>query len=120
MNQKIAKMMLNKLGYECETANNGEEAIERIKNSNNEFTLIFMDMQMPIMDGIEATKLLVKEYKSDLPPIIAMTANVMTEDKQRCFNAGMVDYIAKPVQVDRLKKVIIDNSVLNVKKSLLS
>jgi PAS domain S-box-containing protein len=116
MNQKIAKMMLSKLGYECETANNGEEAIEKIKNSNNKYTLVFMDMQMPIMDGIEATKMLVKEYKSNLPPIIAMTANVMTEDKQRCFDAGMVDYIAKPVQVDKLKKVIIDNSIQNVNK----
>ncbi|MDC1175301.1 PAS domain S-box protein [Bacteriovoracaceae bacterium] len=111
LNQKIAKMMLKKLGYECETADNGEEAIEKIKNSNNAFTLIFMDMQMPIMDGIEATKQLVKEYKSNLPPIIAMTANVMIEDKQKCIDAGMVDYIAKPVQVDKLKKVIIDNSI---------
>jgi PAS domain S-box-containing protein len=118
MNQKIARMMLNKLGYECETADNGKEAIEKIKKTNNEYTLIFMDMQMPVMDGIEATQLLVKEYESNLPPIIAMTANVMAEDKQKCFDAGMVDFIAKPVQVDELKKVIAANSIpANDKKS---
>lgn len=111
MNQKIAKMMFKKLGFDCHIVNNGQEALDIVDQSHNEFSLIFMDMQMPVMDGIEATKKLIEKYGTSLPPVIAMTANVMTEDKERCFKAGMSDYIAKPIQVDELKKVIIDNSM---------
>ncbi|WP_372655658.1 response regulator, partial [Halobacteriovorax sp.] len=110
VNQKIASMMLRKLGYECTIASNGKEALSIIADaSENPFTLIFMDMQMPIMDGVTATENIVKLYKDKAPPVIAMTANVLTEDKKKCFDAGMVDHVSKPIKIDELKRVIISN-----------
>jgi PAS domain S-box-containing protein len=118
MNQKIAQMMLKKLGYDCELAVDGEDAIAKVDHHNNQFTLIFMDMQMPKIDGITATKTLVEKYQSNLPPIIAMTANVMPEDKEKCFEAGMNDYLSKPIKLEDLKRVIIEYGQSIVKKKV--
>lgn len=105
VNQKIAKMMLKKIGYECDIANNGQEALDALMSENgNKYTLIFMDMQMPEMDGITATKEIISKYNLERPKIVAMTANVLEEDKQKCFDAGMDDFISKPV----LKADLID------------
>ena len=98
--------MLSSLGYEVAIANNGQEAVDSIKE--NHFALVLMDVQMPVMDGIQATK----EIRSLLPkiygdswktPIVAVTANAMLEDDRRCLDAGMDDYLAKPF----LKKDLI-------------
>lgn len=110
INQKIIRMMLKNLGYTCFLAENGKEAIEMVETHNNSFSIIFMDVQMPIMDGIEATKHLINKYQDSLPPVIAMTANVMQKDKDLCFEAGMKDYISKPLEVEQLKNIIINNS----------
>ncbi len=110
VNQKIASMMLGKLGYKCTIASNGEEALSIIEKSiDNPFTLIFMDMQMPIMDGITATDNIIKIYKEKAPPIVAMTANVLEEDKKKCYDVGMIDHVSKPIKIDELKRVIISN-----------
>ena len=107
INQKVVHTMLSSLGYEVDIANNGQEAVDSIKE--NHFALVLMDVQMPIMDGIQATK----EIRSLLPeiygdscktPIVAVTANAMLEDDTRCLDAGMDDYLAKPF----LKKDLID------------
>ncbi len=97
VNQKLAKMMLTKAGYQVEVANNGQEAVEKYTTSPEDFDLIFMDVQMPEMDGIKATQT-IREKGFDTIPIVAMTANAMKGDREICLKAGMVDYLAKPIK----------------------
>jgi len=106
INQKIATLMLSKIGYSCEVANNGEEAVSTLERDPN-FTIIFMDMQMPVMDGLTASKEIIKNENVSHIPIIAMTANVLEEDKRACEEAGMVDFISKPINLDILRNVLI-------------
>ncbi len=104
VNQNIAKLMLAKLGYEVELAENGEVGLKLIESKS--FDLIFMDMQMPVMDGITATKKIVDLYGENRPRVVAMTANVFAEDKDKCFEAGMEDFISKPLSVEDFVRVI--------------
>jgi two-component system sensor histidine kinase/response regulator len=108
VNQKLAKMMLTKAGHQVETAITGKEAIEKFTTSPADFDLIFMDMQMPEMDGTEATHHIRKWEKSAIKrvPIIALTANAMKEDRIKCFECGMDDYITKPINSKILFKTI--------------
>lgn len=105
VNQKLAKMMLDKLGYDCDLAGNGIEAIKALENAS--YSIVFMDMQMPEMDGVEATLNIIEKYGAQAPPIIAMTANVFPEDKEKCRSAGMVDFVGKPIRVDELRRVLM-------------
>ncbi len=106
-NQKVASILLEKMGYEVIVANDGFEAINCLKS--NDYDMVFMDMQMPNLDGLEATR---RIRASDSPvrnphlPIIAMTANAMQEDRECCLEAGMNDYISKPINVDDLQTVL--------------
>jgi CheY-like chemotaxis protein len=95
INQKVAQRIIKKFGYTTDTAVNGLLALESLENKK--YDIIFMDIQMPEMDGIEATKIILETYKEKPPRIIAMTAAVMKGDKEKCIEAGMVDYIPKPV-----------------------
>ena len=104
INQKIAVKVFQSFGYQIEIAQNGKEGFE--KACTQEFDLIMMDMQMPIMDGIEATELIRKQPLAHQPIIIAMTANVMDEDKKRCMEAGMDDYLAKPIKPSVIEKTL--------------
>ncbi|MBW2709865.1 MAG: response regulator, partial [Deltaproteobacteria bacterium] len=104
VNQKLAKLMLAKVGYQVTVANNGREAVETYTTSSADFDLIFMDIQMPEMDGLEATKA-IREWESHSPeltvhhlPIIAMTAHAMKGDREICLASGMDDYITKPIK----------------------
>jgi len=124
INQKLAKMMLTKAGYQVETADTGKKAVDQFISSSGKFDLVIMDMQMPEMDGIEATNLIRKweekniapssnhkgEEKVDLSasnvellphakrvPIVALTANAIKGDKEKCLESGMDDYITKPI-----------------------
>ena len=99
-NQEVAAGLLIGVGFILDIANNGYEALEKI--SNNKYDIVLMDMQMPEMDGISTTIEIRKNANYDSLPIIAMTANAMTEDKNRCINAGMNDYITKPINPDEL------------------
>ena len=103
MNQKIAGKILNKLGYEPKMTNNGKEVLEEV--SNKYYDLIFMDVQMPEMDGLEATKM-IRVCLSNQPVIIAMTANTLQGDREECLSAGMDDYIAKPVNLEELVNLL--------------
>lgn len=95
VNQMIMKSLLQKIGLTCDIANDGLEALDMAKEKK--YDIIFMDMQMPRMDGIESTIAIMKlKHQTDLK-IIALTANAFTEDRQRCLDAGMIDYISKPV-----------------------
>jgi len=106
VNQEVASLIFKGMGGSVEVASNGLEAIEMCKKAS--YDLIFMDVQMPEMDGIQATK----EIKSDKlaygnPYIIAMTANAFEEDRKNCFEAGMHDFISKPIMMDSLKKAVL-------------
>ena len=108
INQMIAKKMLEKIGLSYELVVNGEEAVARIKQPH-EFNAVLMDCQMPVMDGYEATHAirdLEQENTLERMPVIAMTANAMEGDKDKCIRAGMDDYVAKPVKQDALKQVL--------------
>lgn len=99
MNQKIVGKILNKLGYEPKMTGNGKEVLEEV--SNKYYDVILMDVQMPEMDGLEATKM-IRICLSDQPVIIAMTANTLQGDREVCLRAGMNDYIAKPINLEEL------------------
>jgi two-component system sensor histidine kinase/response regulator len=105
VNQKLAKMMLTKAGYQVEVANNGQETVDKYTGAPEAFDLIFMDVQMPEMDGIKATKT-IREKGFDKIPIVAMTAHAMKGDRERCLEGGMDDYITKPINRETVLKVI--------------
>lgn len=104
VNQKVATRMLGKIGYEADIANNGLEALEAIQRIP--YDLILMDVQMPEMDGLTATREIIRMYggSAERPVIVAMTANAMKEDQEKCAAAGMDDYISKPVRLSILKE----------------
>jgi PAS domain S-box-containing protein len=105
VNQKVALKQLKSLGYSADVANNGKEALELLEKIP--YDLILMDYQMPILDGLETTKEIHRWQESCFasgrrPIVIAMTANAMKEDKQMCLDAGMDDYLSKPVMKENL------------------
>jgi CheY-like chemotaxis protein len=104
INRLLAVRILEKMGYKPHTATNGQEAIEHLQK--HPYNLILMDIQMPILDGLEATQLIRKEF-SKQPTIIAMTANAMLEDKHLCEAAGMDDFLSKPIDVKILEEMLL-------------
>ncbi|HEY2583685.1 MAG TPA: response regulator, partial [Mucilaginibacter sp.] len=106
MNQKLIIRILNKLGYEPELANNGLEVLDFL--AEKPYDVILMDIQMPEMDGLETTQSIRKNYSMEQPYIIAMTANALPEDRIDCFNAGMNNYISKPLKLDTLISILQD------------
>jgi signal transduction histidine kinase/CheY-like chemotaxis protein len=104
MNQVIAGRIFKKIGYPVDFADNGLVAIEKLEAQN--YDLIFMDIQMPEMDGLQATRHIINKYGDDAPPIVAMTANVLSEDEAECREAGMKDFLSKPFTIDRLEAII--------------
>jgi len=109
INQKLLQTTLKGIGIESEIADNGLKAFNKYISHHDKYDVIFMDVQMPIMDGIEATEQILEEEKdNDIPhiAIIAVTANALKGDKERFLGAGMDDYISKPINRDELIKVI--------------
>tara|TARA_R110002012_G_scaffold109617_1_gene253593 strand:- start:106121 stop:109399 length:3279 start_codon:yes stop_codon:yes gene_type:complete len=106
INRQVASQILMKSGFKTDLAFSGPAAIEKVKN--NEYDLILMDIQMPIMDGVTATKE-IKKLSKAIPPIVAMTAYSMKEDRQRFLDMGMDDYLAKPIVSSILLDVIQQN-----------
>ncbi len=107
VNQLLAFTLLRKLNYSVEKASNGREALDAI--SRTKFDLVLMDCQMPEMDGFEATReirRLEKEGARVRLPIIALTANAMNEDRERCLFSGMDDHLAKPMKKEQLASII--------------
>lgn len=102
VNQKLATHLLTKLGCEVVLAGNGEEGVARAREGR--FDVIYMDCQMPVMDGFAATRALRGEGVST--PIVALTANAMAGDRERCLAAGMDDYISKPLRASELARTL--------------
>jgi len=105
VNQKLTVRLLEKAGNRTDIANNGEEVLEKLKE--NSYDLILMDVQMPVMDGLQATQRIRSNEKKDKHiPIIALTAHAMKGDVDRCLNAGMDGYVSKPISSDEFFKEI--------------
>ena len=106
INQKVAVRLLEKMGHLVSVAQNGKEALKALENEA--FHLILMDVQMPEIDGLEATRLIRNQEKNrgEHVPIIAMTAHAMVGDKERCLDAGMDGYVSKPINAEELFEVI--------------
>ncbi|HEY5597058.1 MAG TPA: response regulator, partial [Candidatus Bipolaricaulota bacterium] len=100
VNQKVALRILQQIGYRADVASNGIEAIESVERQP--YDVILMDVQMPELDGLEATRRIVKRWPRKRPRVVAMTANAMQGDRELCLKAGMDDYITKPIRVDEL------------------
>ena len=111
LNQKVALQMLERMGYHADIANNGLEALTALRRQP--YDLVFMDVQMPEMDGLEATRRICQQWPQNRRPwIIAMTAHAMKGDKEECLNAGMNDYISKPIRVEALVQAFNSYRVL--------
>jgi PAS domain S-box-containing protein len=104
VNQRVGHHLLSQMGYRPDTVANGMEAIEALRN--RAYDLILMDVQMPLLDGLEATRRIRTEWRDKGPRIVAMTANAMPADRDKCLAAGMDDYIAKPVNFLQLQGVL--------------
>ncbi len=108
INQRLAIQQLNRLGFEAEGVYDGREAVNRIEQESANYTLILMDIHMPELSGIEATKEIrrLEAASGKHIPIVAMTASTLPEDHRNCFDAGMDDFLAKPVNLESLQAVL--------------
>jgi signal transduction histidine kinase/DNA-binding response OmpR family regulator/HPt (histidine-containing phosphotransfer) domain-containing protein len=106
VNLKVAVAMLTKLGYDAVTASDGQQAVERMhaamQSGAQRFAAVLMDANMPVMDGYEASRAIIEEHQHLAPPIIALTASVLEEDRKRAQDAGMVGFLPKPLRIDEL------------------
>jgi CheY-like chemotaxis protein len=114
INQQISMRLLEKLGYTADLANNGKEALDMVSERN--YDVVLMDVQMPEMDGFEATKM-IRVCLDTQPFIIALTASAMAGDKERCVQAGMNDYLCKPIRLNELAGILVK---LSDEKKLVS
>jgi len=106
INQKLVISLLSKMGYQVDSVTNGREAVEFV--SQKKYDIVFMDIQMPGMNGLEATQTILRStIKGNYPRIIAMTANALEEDKEKCFESGMVDYLCKPIKFNEVQQVLM-------------
>lgn len=98
VNQKVLLRLLKRLGYQADVANNGVEAVEAVRATA--YDVVLMDIQMPEMDGLEATKRIFEEWSpEERPQVIAVTANALPEYEDACRNLGMMDFMTKPVSL---------------------
>lgn len=107
-NQEVARFLLEDFGLSADFVNNGEEALKALEKIS--YNLVFMDCQMPVMDGFEATRAIRagdSGRQNHEIPIIAMTANAQQSDRESCYAAGMSDFIAKPVDIHEVQRVLL-------------
>jgi CheY-like chemotaxis protein len=104
VNQKVALLTLKKLRYEADVANNGLEVLTRLEEQT--YDIIFMDMQMPEMDGVTTTRMIRQSLSLAQPYIIALTANALDADRSLCLEVGMNDFLTKPIVIAELNRVL--------------
>ncbi len=104
LNQQVATELLQQAGFVVDVAENGAVALDRVSRQDGDagYAIVLMDMQMPVMDGVTATREIRKLPEGGTLPIVAMTANAMASDRDRCLEAGMNDHVAKPIDPDQL------------------
>jgi CheY-like chemotaxis protein len=107
VNQKVALKILKQMGYRADVANNGLEVLEAL--NRQAYDVVLMDVQMPEMDGLEATRRIRADMpRAKQPRIIAMTANAMEGDREKCLAAGMDHYLCKPIRISELKDALVN------------
>lgn len=111
VNQRMATLMLKKLGYNADTVTNGLEVLHALERKT--YDLILMDVQMPEMNGLEATREIRRRWQSSGPKIVALTAHAIVGDRERCLDAGMDDYLCKPINIEDLK-VALERAFIDV------
>jgi osomolarity two-component system sensor histidine kinase NIK1 len=115
LNQRIVTFSLRKYQHQVTIANNGKEAVDIFRNEK--FDVILMDIMMPVMDGLDAT-LHIREYEREnnienRTPIVALTANTMDNDREKCLSYGMNEFMAKPFDMDRLNQIFRELHLLD-------
>jgi CheY-like chemotaxis protein len=105
VNQKVALLMLKRMGYAADVVANGQEVLQAVKRQS--YDVVLMDVQMPEMDGLEATRAVLDMKLNKRPKILAMTAYALEGDKERCLRAGMDGYISKPVKLEELRNALL-------------
>jgi CheY-like chemotaxis protein len=103
-NRKVTMLMLDHLGYRADAVANGIEALQAMEHQT--YDVVLMDVKMPEMDGLEATRIIRQRWPNDGPMIIAITAYAMRGDREKCLDAGMDGYLAKPIWLDELRTAI--------------
>jgi CheY-like chemotaxis protein len=103
INQRVGKLILQKAGYAVEIVSDGNQAVEA--HQRHPYHIILMDCQMPAMDGFEASRR-IREMNQEQPAIIAVTANALVGERERCLQAGMNDYLSKPFQAEQLISIV--------------
>jgi CheY-like chemotaxis protein len=106
VNQLIASRLLERMGHDVDVVADGRHAVTAVERAD--YDLVLMDCQMPHMDGYAATRAIRSLGRGRTLPIVAMTANAMGDERQRCLDAGMDDYLAKPFSIDRLQQLLED------------
>ncbi len=104
INQKLATRVLNGFGYEPDIAENGQEALDALEAAS--YDVILMDIEMPVMDGLEAMRRIVARHGENRPRMVAMTANAFVADREACFEAGADDYVSKPIRIPALAEAL--------------
>ena len=104
INQKVALKILERMGYQADVAHNGKEAVDAVARQT--YDVVLMDVQMPEMDGVQATAQIRAQFGDNRPWIVALTANALEGDRERYIGVGMDDYISKPINVDELAKAL--------------
>ena len=108
INQLVARSMLDYAGATIDSVDNGRAAVDLLRTESHRYDLVLMDVQMPEMDGFEATRLIRSELALTLP-VLAMTAGVMASEREQCIASGMNDFIAKPIDVEDMLRAILRN-----------
>lgn len=104
INRRLAEMLFKRYAYELDLVGDGEQAVAAVSQAN--YDLVLMDIEMPILDGIAATQAIKAQQGNSAPPIVALTAHAMEGDRERFMEAGMSDYLAKPIKMEELHSII--------------